>query len=81
MIELRFDESLYDGFAVDEAIKTYAEFASTELSREGGTFVVRLTASARAAEDGIDETTLSAELANYALGLTVERARAAEAAS
>jgi hypothetical protein len=81
VIELRFDESLYDGFAIDEATKTYAELASMDLSREAGAFVVRVTASASAAEAGIDEETLSAELANYALGLTIERSRAAEVAS
>lgn len=78
MIELRFHEELYDGFAIDEAVKAFASFATTELAREGGAYVVRVSASAKAVEEGIDERTLSAELSNYALGLTIERGQAAE---
>jgi hypothetical protein len=73
VIELRFHHELYDGFAVDEAAKVYGPYASMELVREPEGYVVRLSASADAAAAGIDERTLAAELANYALGLTVER--------
>jgi len=76
VIELRFHEELYDGFAVDEAVKAFAEFATAELSRDGGAYVVRVTAGPKALEEGIDERVLSNELANYALGTTIERARA-----
>lgn len=78
MIELRFHEELYDGFAIDEAVKAFASFATTELSRDGGAFVVRVSASPKAVEDGIDERALCAELSNYALGLTIEREQARE---
>jgi hypothetical protein len=74
VIELRFHEELYDGFAIDEAVKTYADFADAELSRDGSAFVVRLTAKPEAAAQGIDERVLGAELANFALGRTIERA-------
>ncbi|MBK9261086.1 MAG: hypothetical protein IPM54_14925 [Polyangiaceae bacterium] len=75
MIELRFHQELYDGFAIDEAVKTYASHAQTELERDGGNYVVKVTAKPEALSGGIDERTLCLELANYALGLTVERAR------
>jgi len=76
VIELRFHEELYDGFAIDEAVKTYSDFATAELSRDGGAFVVRVTARPEAIERGVEERVLCAELANYALGLTIERAGA-----
>jgi hypothetical protein len=76
VIELRFHEELYDGFAIDEAVKAFAGFATTELSRDGGAYVVKVTAGPEATSQGIDERALCAELCNYALGLTIERARA-----
>jgi hypothetical protein len=69
MIELRFHEDLYDGFAVDEAAKIYGPFATIELVRDPGAYVIRVAAT----QDGVDERALAAELANYALGLTVEK--------
>ena len=68
MIELRFHHELYDGFAVDEAAKVYGPYAAMELVREPEGYVVQLTATG-----DIDERTIAAELANYALGLTVEK--------
>lgn len=73
MIELRFHHELYDGFAVDEAVKAYARFAAMEQAREPFGFVVRLQASEKAKARGIDEGTIAAELMNYALGKTIER--------
>jgi hypothetical protein len=73
VIELRFHHELYDGFAVDEAAKVYGPFGTMELEREPAGYVVRVTASADAAAQGIQERTLAAELANYALGLTIEK--------
>ena len=75
MIELRFHQELYDGFAIDEATKTYSKYALTDFQRENGNFVLKVTASKRAIEEGIDERTIALELANYALGLTIERVR------
>jgi hypothetical protein len=75
VIELRFHQELYDGFAIDEAVKTYASYASTELERDGGNYVVKVTATPESLASGIDERTLCFELSNYALGLTIERAR------
>jgi hypothetical protein len=72
VIELRFHQELYDGFAVDEAAKVYGAYGSMELSREPEGYVVRVTLGANA-PPGIDERTLAAELANYALGTTVEK--------
>jgi hypothetical protein len=89
MIELRFHREFYDGFAVDEAVKVYSPYASMELAREPEGFVVRVTAAGldlgdsqtanAAASQGINEQTLAAEMANYALGLSVERNAAPEA--
>ncbi len=80
MIELRFHQDLYDGFAIDEAVKIYGPYAAVELVREPSAYFVRLTATADALAQGIDERTLGAELANYALGLTIEADRASGAA-
>jgi hypothetical protein len=75
--ELRFHHELYDGFAIDEAVKAFDGFLSAELAREDQGYVVRVTPGVRAVDAGIDEATLCAELANYALGKTIERSRAA----
>jgi hypothetical protein len=72
VIELRFHDELYDGFAIDEAAKVYGPHARVELVREPPAYVVRLTASA-VTPTHPDEPTIAAELANYALGLTIER--------
>jgi len=77
VIELRFHEEFYDGFAIDEAVKAFSDHATAELSRDGRAYVVRVTAKPDA---GADERTISAELSNFALGLTVEKARAGGAA-
>ncbi len=73
MIELRFHHELYDGFAIDEAAKVYGAYATMELSREPGGYVVRVTAKPEATAEGVDEGALCAEMANYALGLTVDK--------
>jgi hypothetical protein len=82
MTEVSFHHELYDGFAVDEAAKIYGAYGTMELERQPGGFVVRVTVNAETAAQGIDESTLVAELANYALGKTIEsRISAGEAAS
>jgi len=73
VIELFFHNELYDGFAVDEATKLFADYASFELEREGSGYVVRLSPLPSAIEAGFDEETIAAELANYALGKTIEK--------
>jgi hypothetical protein len=72
VIELEFHQDLYSGFAVDSAVKVYADFATCELERKDDRFVVRLTA-----KEGQDEAAVAAELANYALGATIEERRPA----
>ena len=81
MIELRFHHDLYDGFAVDEAVKTYAPYTTSELSRESDAYVVRLTATEGALAEGLGEPLIARELSNFALGLTIERYRAPTAAA
>jgi hypothetical protein len=80
VIELRFHHELYDGFAVDEATKVYGSYATMDLIREPEGYVVRLTASS-AAPAHPDEPTIAAELANYALGLTIEKHLSGERAT
>lgn len=77
MVELPFHGELYDGFAIDEAVKVYAPFASMELEKKPHGFLVRLTLNDGMADDEIDERTIAAELMNYALGKTIERRGAA----
>ena len=81
MIELRFHHELYDGFAVDEAAKVYADFAECDLEDDTQAYIVRVKARPLALEQGIDEGTIGAELMNYALGKTIEKSVAAESAS
>jgi len=77
VIEVRFHEELYDGFAIDEAVKLYGPYATFALSREAGGYVVKIEGQ----EGGADESVIAAELANYALGKTIERSRATAAAT
>lgn len=62
MIELRFHRELYQGKAIDEAVKTYASYATFEQAEEAEHWIVRVTGSERVAR----------EFANYALGLTIK---------
>jgi hypothetical protein len=74
MKELRFDADLYSGFAIDGALEIYAEFANFERELSAGQYVVRLTAKA-----DHDEQQIADELANYALGATIEERRRPDA--
>jgi hypothetical protein len=74
MIELSFHKELYDAGAIDEATKTYARFGTFELKDEPTHFVLRVTA-----HNESREARLSRELANFALGLTIERYNAGSA--
>ncbi|GMV14545.1 MAG: hypothetical protein HS104_42380 [Polyangiaceae bacterium] len=68
MIELRFPSDLYSGEAIDQAVKVYAEHARAELEQTPDAYVVRLHALGDASEGLVAD-----ELANYALGATIER--------
>lgn len=68
MISLAFHKELYDGFALDEAVKVYERFGTFERAEEGGHWVIRISASSTPREER-----LARELSNYALGLTIER--------
>ena len=67
-LDLRFHRTLYAGPAVDEAVKVFARHGEFHMSEETDTWVVKLRALK-------PERTrrLAHELANYALGLTVQR--------
>jgi hypothetical protein len=66
MIELKLHRAIYDGRAVDEAVKRFAPHAQFTLREEPEHWVVALEAegAARARQ-------IAGELGNYALGLTV----------
>lgn len=68
MTELRFPADLYSGAAVDAALKAYAEHARAELEKTPDAWVVRVEALG-----DVDERLLADELANFALGATIER--------
>jgi len=68
MRQLRFHRQVYEGEAVDEAVKVFHRFADFELAEDEEHWVVSLTAKGPARERRI-----AGELMNYALGLTLER--------
>lgn len=67
-VDLEFHRTLYNGLAVDEAVQRYRRHIECELSERPDVWRVRLRALR-------PELTLrvARELANYALGLTVQR--------
>lgn len=70
MTELRFHRAIYRGTAVDEAAKQFSAHVGLELVEEPEYWVVRLTA-----ETPTREREAAGELANWALGLTVQAGR------
>lgn len=80
MIELRFHRDLYGDEALTTAAEIYGAYGAIEVAEGAEAWTVRVSASAEAVAEGIDERTLAAELGNYALGMTIEKARAAEEA-
>ena len=75
MTELRFHRDLYDGAAVDEAIKTFDRFATIERAEEESHWIVRLSTDASGSKER--ERRIAGELANFALGLTIRRSKSA----
>ena len=75
MIEMRFHPEYYNGFCIDEAVQRFVGYAHADYHRENSIFVVTVSASQKAIDEGLDERTIALELANYALGLTIERVR------
>ncbi len=68
MTELRFVRSVYVGEAIDEAVKTWSNFADFELTETEGDWVVKVTPKHASAARQI-----VGEFGNYVLGLTVDR--------
>ena len=66
-ITLRFDRSLYAGTAVDQAVKVSVRHGEFHLDAQPEAWVVRL----RALRPALTRR-LGHELANYALGLTIQ---------
>ena len=68
MKTVRFHRALYPGEVLDEALKVYESFATIERKEEPSHWIVTLTADKEARERRV-----AGELANYALGLTVQK--------
>lgn len=68
MIALSFHKDLYDGFALDEAMKIYERFGTFERAEDEAHWVIRVSATNASREERLVQ-----ELSNYALGLTIER--------
>ena len=67
-IDLRFHRDLYAGPAIDEAVKVFARFGEFHLTEAPDAWCLRMRALRPA-----QTKKLAHELANYALGLTVQR--------
>jgi len=65
---LRFHRQLYDGKAVDAAVKQFDDFATYELSEEPDYWVVAVGGA-----DDAELKQLVGELGNFALGLTIQQ--------
>ena len=68
MTELRFSRDVYAGEAIDEAVKTWGNFAEFELSETESEWVVKVTPKH---EDAARQ--IIGEFGNFVLGLTVDR--------
>jgi uncharacterized protein YfiM (DUF2279 family) len=67
VLTARLHSSLYEKDAVDAAVRAFGSHAQVELTEEGEYWLARVEA------EGADERTILGELANFALGLTVEQ--------
>ena len=65
---LRFHRDLYSGTAIDAAVGAFREVADCRLTEETAYWVVEVDARADA-----PLAEVAAELANYALGLTIDQ--------
>jgi hypothetical protein len=75
MFELRFHRELYDGAAVDVAVRTYERYARIERTEEPTHWVLRIRARTPERERAV-----ALELGNYALGTTIRQRGPAEEA-
>ena len=66
MIELKLHRKIYEGTAIDQAIKLYAKYATFEQREEPDYWVVGVTSTTPAREQRV-----AGEVANSALGLTI----------
>ena len=76
MTELRFRTDLYAADAIELTVAAYEAYATIERDRRDDVEILRVTAP-----DGVDEANLAGEIANYVLGVTVDRDAKKEASS
>jgi hypothetical protein len=67
-VTLLFHREIYDGKAVDAAVKQYGDYAEFELVESPDHWIVSVTLA-----DEDDLRALAGELGNYALGLTIQQ--------
>lgn len=68
MSTLRFHKTLYAGEAIDAAMRRFDRFAAFETTDDEDYWIVRVEA-----KSAKHRAVLEHELANFALGLTIER--------
>jgi hypothetical protein len=71
-VTLLFHREIYDGKAVDAAVKQYGDYAEFELVESPDHWIVSVTAGGKGADED-DLRALAGELGNYALGLTIQQ--------
>lgn len=71
-MEVRFSKSLYGRTALDEAVRTYGDYARIDISDDSNDWLVTVEATGDFPSDVIAD-----ELANFALGATIESSSAA----
>ena len=72
MIALRLNRALYDAAALDEAIAVFAAHASIDRADDASHFVLGVRSIKENAER---ERRIAGELANWALGATIKKAK------
>jgi len=72
MISLRLHRALYDAAAIDEAIAAFASHASVDRSDDATSFVLGVRSVKESPER---ERRIAGELANWALGATIKKAK------
>ena len=71
MTVLRLHRDLYEGTAIDAAVKLFGPFGTFVLSKEPAHYVVEVTCPSPKKERKVTR-----ELSNYALGLTIQGRKA-----
>lgn len=66
-MEVRFAKSLYERSALDEAVRTYSDYARIDVTDDSNEWLVAIEATGDFGAEVVAD-----ELANFALGATIE---------